>query len=208
MPKADSSLIVSPLAREPGGQRGRVPGRDGAPPGAREGAATPIEILLRAEARFEEKLDVVAPAEPDEGPAEIPVRPIEVMAVAGSADNVFRALHTLPGVAATEEFGSRLAVRGGGPDENLTIMDGVEIHNPYRLFGLTSAFNPETVSSFELSSGAFPARYGDRLSSLLVVREPRRRRHPGLRRVVRPVHHRREPGGRRWPAEGEAPPGW
>ena len=133
------------------------------------GTATTLEILLRAKARFEEKLDVVAPAEPEKGPAEIPVRPIEVMAVAGSADNVFRALHTLPGVAATEEFGSRLAVRGGGPDENLTVMDGVEIHNPYRLFGLTSAFNPETVSSFELSSGAFPARYGDRLSSLLVV---------------------------------------
>jgi hypothetical protein len=138
-------------------------------PAPAEGATPKVEILLREKARFEEKLDVVAPAEPDKGPAEIPVRPIEVMAVAGSADNVFRALHTLPGVAATEEFGSRLAVRGGGPDENLTIMDGVEIHNPYRLFGLTSAFNPETVSSFELSSGAFPARHGDRLSSLLVV---------------------------------------
>ena len=55
-------------------------------------------------------------------------------------------------------------------------MDGVEIHNPYRLFGLTSAFNPETIAAFELSTGAFAARYGDRLSSLLVVREPRRRR--------------------------------
>jgi hypothetical protein len=48
-------------------------------------------------------------------------------------------------------------------------MDGVEIHNPYRLFGLTSAFNPETIRTFELSTGAFEARYGDRLSSLLVV---------------------------------------
>ena len=60
-------------------------------------------------------------------------------------------------------------MRGGGPDQNLTVMDGVEIHNPYRLFGLTSAFNPETIRTFELSTGAFAARYGDRLSSLLVV---------------------------------------
>ena len=91
------------------------------------------------------------------------------MAVAGSADNVFRTLQTLPGIAATTEFDSRISVRGGSPDENLTIMDGVEIHNPYRLFGLTSAFNPETVRSFDLYAGAFSAKYGDRLSSLLVV---------------------------------------
>ena len=91
------------------------------------------------------------------------------MAVAGSADNVFRTLQTLPGIAATTEFDSRIAVRGGSPDENLTIMDGVEIHNPYRLFGLTSAFNPETVRGFDLYAGAFSSKYGDRLSSLLVV---------------------------------------
>ncbi len=48
-------------------------------------------------------------------------------------------------------------------------MDGVEIHNPYRLFGLTSAFNPETVENFELTAGGFSTKYGDRLSSLLVV---------------------------------------
>jgi hypothetical protein len=91
------------------------------------------------------------------------------MAVAGAADNVFRTLQTLPGIAATTEFDSRISVRGGSPDENLTIMDGVEIHNPYRLFGLTSAFNPETVRGFDLYAGAFSSKYGDRLSSLLVV---------------------------------------
>ena len=55
-------------------------------------------------------------------------------------------------------------------------MDGVEIHNPYRLFGLTSAFNPETVERFELTAGGFGAKYGDRLSSLLDRGEPGRRR--------------------------------
>ena len=45
----------------------------------------------------------------------------------------------------------------------------MEIHNPYRLFGLTSAFNPEIVSDFALSTGAFSVRHGDRLSSLLTV---------------------------------------
>jgi hypothetical protein len=123
-----------------------------------------------AKKRFEETVEVVAPGSTSAtSAAELPVRPAAVMTVAGAADNVFRTLQTLPGVAATTEFDSRIAVRGGSPDENLTIMDGVEIHNPYRLFGLTSAFNPETVSRFDLYAGAFSAKYGDRLSSLLVV---------------------------------------
>jgi hypothetical protein len=125
--------------------------------------------LLESVRRREEVTVEATRGEVDRGPATLPVRPQDVLTVAGSADNVFRTLQTLPGVAAAEEFGSRLSVRGGGPDENLTVMDGVEIHNPYRLFGLSSAFNPETIRSFELSTGAFAARYGDRLSSLLVI---------------------------------------
>ncbi len=131
-------------------------------------APAPVDVLLVPRARFSEQLEVTAEAEADQ-PAVLPVRPRQVLTVAGAADNVFRVLQTLPGVAATEEFGSRLSVRGGTPDQNLTVMDGVEIHNPYRLYGLTSAFNPETVQRFELTAGGFPAKYGDRLSSLLIV---------------------------------------
>jgi outer membrane receptor for ferrienterochelin and colicin len=131
-------------------------------------ASASIEVALTPRARFREQVDVTAEP-PAEQPAVLPLRPRQVLAVAGAADNVFRVLQTLPGVAATEEFGSRLSVRGGTPDQNLTVMDGVEIHNPYRLYGLTSAFNPETVERFELTAGGFGAKYGDRLSSLLIV---------------------------------------
>ena len=89
--------------------------------------------------------------------------------IAGAAENIFRTVQTLPGVNATEDFGSRLSVRGGGPDQNLTVMDGVEIHDPYRLFGLTSAFNPETIENFEFVAGGFSPKYGDRLSSILLI---------------------------------------
>ena len=153
--RRESSAAVADAAR--GGDARVRPGRERRRRAATDGhdAATsgPMRRTPTADQpkRFEEKIDVVAesPTEKD-APAELPVRPAEVMAVAGAADNVFRALQTLPGVAATTEFDSRLSVRGGSPDENLTIMDGVEIHNPYRLFGLTSAFNPETVRSFDL----------------------------------------------------------
>ncbi|HEY7474554.1 MAG TPA: TonB-dependent receptor [Vicinamibacterales bacterium] len=129
-----------------------------------------IEIVLQVSPEFRETVTVsvlgqeVAPASP-----QIVVAPAAVQRAAGAGDNVFHALQTLPGVSATEDWGSRLSVRGGGPDQNLTVMDGVEIHNPYRLFGITSAFNPEIVDRFELTAGGFGAKYGDRLSSILLV---------------------------------------
>jgi hypothetical protein len=129
-----------------------------------------LEVALQPSTQVREQILVSAPASDQPvPPPTFVVAPTEVTSVAGALDNVFRVLQTMPGVSATDEFGSRLSVRGGGPDENLTVMDGVEIHNPYRLFGLTSAFNPETIDRFELTAGGFSAKYGDRLSSILVV---------------------------------------
>ena len=143
--------------------------------------------------RFEEKVDVVAesPTAAD-APAEIPVRPADVMAVAGAADNVFRTLQTLPGVVATTEFDSRLSVRGGSPDENLTVMDGVEIHNPYRLFGLDERLQPRDRARLR------PVRRGllgkVRRPALFVARgrEPRRHRRARAAWLERAEPHGRE----------------
>ena len=127
-----------------------------------------LEVRLFPNA-FAETVEVLSGTDPQERPSSTPVAPADVFRAPGSIDNVFRTLDTLPGVASTDDFGSRLAVRGGTPDQNLTVMDGVEVHNPYRLFGIASAFNPETVENFQLSAGGFGAAYGDRLSSLLIV---------------------------------------
>ena len=131
--------------------------------------ATETEFALAPTSAFSSSVDVVAASPAAAAPAAVVVAPTQVLRTPGALDNVFRTLQTLPGVSATEEFGSRLAVRGGAPDQNLTMMDGVEIHDPFRLFGLTSAFNPETIQRFELATGGFSVKYGDRLSSLLLV---------------------------------------
>lgn len=136
---------------------------------------TNLEVLL-FRYTFAETVNVESDAIDLERPSTNSLASEEVLRVAGSIDNIFRALATLPGVAATDDFTSRLAVRGGTPDQNLTVMDGIEIHNPYRLFGLTSAFNPETVENFQLTAGGFGVAYGDRLSSLLIVDNRRGRR--------------------------------
>lgn len=131
--------------------------------------------------RYDETIRVVddATAGTTNGPRSVTLRPLDVRDFAGGFENVFRTLTALPGVTGTDELGSRIAVRGGSPDQNLTVMDGIEIHNPFRLLvpsedlalvGLASAFNPDTVERVEFFPGAFDVPYGDRLSSLLVVK--------------------------------------
>jgi outer membrane cobalamin receptor len=134
----------------------------------RSGDVLTAELALARDTGFATSVDVVAPS-PVAAPATTTVQPVQVLRTPGALDNVYRTLQTLPGVAATQEFGSLLAVRGGSPDQNLTMMDGVEIHDPFRLFGLTSAFNPEIIQRFELAAGGFSVKYGDRLSSVLVI---------------------------------------
>ena len=87
----------------------------------------------------------------------------------GAGEDVLRTLQALPGVLSPNDFTSQLIVRGSGPDQNLIIMDNIEIFNPYRLYGVTSMFNPDAVSDVNLISGGFPAKYGDRLSAVLDV---------------------------------------
>jgi len=96
-------------------------------------------------------------------------KPKQAVRLPGAAQDVLRSLQSLPGVVAPNDFSSQIVVRGSGPDQNLIILDDVEIFNPYRLYGVISMFNPETVSQITLITGGFPAKYGDRLSATLDV---------------------------------------
>jgi len=80
----------------------------------------------------------------------------------GFGEDVLRSLQALPGVVSPSDFSAQLVIRGSGPDQNLIVMDGIEVFNPYRLYGLISMFNPETVSDITLLSGGFPALWGKR----------------------------------------------
>jgi hypothetical protein len=87
----------------------------------------------------------------------------------GEAD-VVRVVQLLPGVVARNDYSTGLNVRGGEADQNLVLLDGHPIYNPFHLGGLFSTFMDATVAGIELMTGAFPARYGGRLSSVLDVR--------------------------------------
>lgn len=86
----------------------------------------------------------------------------------GEAD-IMKAIQLLPGVQSGNEGQSGIYVRGGGPDQNLILLDGVPVYNVSHLFGFFSVFNADAVKSVELIKGGFPARYGGRLSSVLDI---------------------------------------
>jgi carboxypeptidase family protein/TonB-dependent receptor-like protein len=84
--------------------------------------------------------------------------------------DVVRVVQLLPGVVARNDFNTGLNVRGGEADQNLILLDGHPIYNPFHFGGLFSTFMDATVDGIELMTAAFPARYGGRLSSVLDVR--------------------------------------
>ncbi|MEO5509993.1 MAG: TonB-dependent receptor [Longimicrobiales bacterium] len=83
--------------------------------------------------------------------------------------DVLRAIEVLPGVVSTSDFSSAFNVRGGGADQNLILLDGLPIYNPFHLGGLFSVFNTDMIDRAELLSGGFAAQYGGRVSSVLSV---------------------------------------
>ncbi len=83
--------------------------------------------------------------------------------------DLFKTLMLLPGVQSSTEGTSGMYIRGGGPDQNLIILDEATIYNANHLLGFFSIFNGDAIKSVELIKGGFPARYGGRLSSIIDV---------------------------------------
>jgi outer membrane receptor for ferrienterochelin and colicin len=101
---------------------------------------------------------------------QIPVKEIRSIPMFMGEADVIKTIQLMPGVQSGTEGTSGLYVRGGGPDQNLFLLDGVPIYNANHLFGFFSVFNPDAISSITLTKGGFPAHYGGRLSSVLDIR--------------------------------------
>lgn len=91
-------------------------------------------------------------------------------ALFGEVDLV-KTLQLKPGIQSGGEGTSGLYVRGGGPDQNLVLLDDAVIYNASHLFGFFSVFNPDAVNKVELYKGGFPAQFGGRLSSVVDVEQ-------------------------------------
>jgi hypothetical protein len=115
---------------------------------------------------------------PNVGSVIVTARAMEALPRLGEIDLV-RVVQFLPGVQAKNDFTTGFNVRGGESDQNLILIDGYPIYNPFHLGGLFSTFIAPTVRDIQMLTGAFPARFGGRLSSVLDVRSAQDER-PGI----------------------------
>ena len=97
------------------------------------------------------------------------VSPRRIENAIGAGGDVLRSLQTLPSVAVANDFSSQLYIRGGGPEQNAVLLDGVPVYLPYRALSVFSSFSPLLVERAELYPGGFGVQFGDRLSAVLDI---------------------------------------
>jgi len=97
----------------------------------------------------------------------LPVETIRALPVLAGETDIFKTLQLLPGVQSGREGSAGLYIRGGSPDQNLVLLDGVTLYNPSHLYGFLSVFNSDAIKDVTLIKGGIPARYGGRLSSVI-----------------------------------------
>lgn len=151
----------------------------------REEGARSLDLLLTPApvelAGVSVEVEAERPAAGGVGPGAVTLEPEIIRTLPSLIEaDVFRALQLLPAVQASSDFSSALYVRGGSPDQNLLLLDGAPVFNPYHLGGVFSAFDPSATAGVEILPGAFPAALGDRLSSVVDVRT-RNGRREGVR---------------------------
>ncbi|MBS1776083.1 MAG: TonB-dependent receptor [Bacteroidetes bacterium] len=123
-----------------------------------------------------QEVEVLATSRKDEnvkttemGTISMSVEQIKNLPVIFGEVDILKALQLMPGVQSAGEGNSGFYVRGGGPDQNLVLLDDAVVYNPGHLFGFFSVFNSDAVKNITLIKGSMPASYGGRLSSVVDV---------------------------------------
>jgi len=101
------------------------------------------------------------------------IRPGALLPGLGSQLDPFRQLQLLPGVGAHNDFSSGLQVRGGMPDENLIVWDGMILYDIDHFFGIFSSVDGNLLESVRLYKNSFPAEYGGRTASIVEMASPK-----------------------------------
>lgn len=104
----------------------------------------------------------------------------QMPSIGGQAD-LAQYLQVLPGVSSTGDQGGQLYIRGGSMIQNLTLLDGMVVYNPFHSIGLYSIFETDVILNADIYTGGFGAEYGGRLSSVMDIttRDGNKKRHTG-----------------------------
>jgi len=104
------------------------------------------------------------------GMIDVPLNVVRNLPVILGEADIMKSIQMMPGIKGGVEGTSGIYVRGGSPDQNQVLIDGVPVYNINHLFGFFSVFNSDAISDFDVIKGGFPARYGGHLSSVIDVR--------------------------------------
>ena len=101
-------------------------------------------------------------------PGQVAISPAEIAVLPNMGEvDLFRSFQLMPGISGVSDGSSGLYVRGGTPDQNLILFDGMTIYHVDHFFGLFSAFNADAVKDIRVYKGGFPAEFGGRTSSVV-----------------------------------------
>ena len=128
-------------------------------------ALLPGKVLEEVVVTAEENIELT----PQMSTIDVPIEQIKALPVLMGETDLLKSLQLLPGIQGGTEGSSGIYVRGGGPDQNLILLDGVPVYNVSHLFGFFSVFNPDAINQVSVVKGGFPARYGGRLSSVIDI---------------------------------------
>lgn len=103
------------------------------------------------------------------GTVTLSVDKMKTLPVIFGETDILKTLQLMPGVQSAGEGNSGFYVRGGGPDQNLILLDDAVVYNTGHLFGFFSVFNSDALKNVTLIKGSMPANYGGRLSSVVDV---------------------------------------
>ena len=103
------------------------------------------------------------------GQIELEIDKIKTLPAFMGEVDIIKTIQLLPGVSSVSEGGQGFYVRGGGPDQNLVLLDEGVVYNAAHLFGFFSVFNADAIKSVNLIKGGMPANFGGRMSSVLEV---------------------------------------
>ena len=94
---------------------------------------------------------------------------IKQIPTVGSDPDIAQYLQVVPGVVSTGDQGGQLYIRGGSPDQNRVLLDGMTIYNPFHSIGLFSVFETDIIKEANVYAGGYDAQYGDALSSIIDI---------------------------------------
>ncbi len=123
------------------------------------------ELLDEVVVTAEEAIELL----PQMSTVTVPMEQLKKVPVLLGETDILKTIQLLPGIQGGNEGSSGVYVRGGGPDQNLILIDGVPVYNANHLFGFFSVFNADAINNVSVVKGGFPARYGGRLSSVIDI---------------------------------------